>query len=434
MKPFSQLVKAKPLNTFLKHDSVIYNDEYNNLIPNLTFKINKYLRRNIKISVPKIFEGKKVWKEYLSTIYNQKGCGSCWSFAPVACLSDRFNLFTLGYLHMNLSPVRPIICDFQGIEILKPFEDPESVSSEIESIVETYGCKGNTLSEGWKFLYLVGTNTEECLPLSILDYETLPSCIKITGPLYDMCSNYFYNYYNDTQYGTPAKFYSAYHVYAIPGTPNEGGSEYDIREEIFKSGPVTSSMEVYEDFYYFNPNQNIYDWNGVGERIGGHAVVIDGWGEEDGVKYWWIRNSWGPDWGIDGYFKMVRGKNCCRIEENVITGLPNINGMSIFSNVGIPWQELPKDIINKQSGASSNNLAGGIDIVYGYSRRIMSYDRYKPFIKKYDGPIADYNTFIAGNIQTKEDFKIIELERSNTNIIFLLILLVMVLIIIKLKF
>ena len=59
-------------------------------------------------------------------------------------------------------------------------------------------------------------------------------------------------------------------------------------------------------------------------RVGGHAIRIVGWGEESGVKFWWIANSWGTKWGINGYFRMIRGINDCKIEENVVCGLPDL--------------------------------------------------------------------------------------------------------------
>lgn len=43
--------------------------------------------------------------------------------------------------------------------------------------------------------------------------------------------------------------------------------------------------------------------------MGEHAVSILGYGEEDGVKYWLARNSWGASWGDNGFFKMIRGVN-----------------------------------------------------------------------------------------------------------------------------
>merc|ERR1719443_1588080 len=49
------------------------------------------------------------------------------------------------------------------------------------------------------------------------------------------------------------------------------------------------------------------------ERVD-HAVLLVGYGEEDGKKYWKLQNSWGEDWGEDGYFRMIRGVDESGIE------------------------------------------------------------------------------------------------------------------------
>jgi len=39
-----------------------------------------------------------------------------------------------------------------------------------------------------------------------------------------------------------------------------------------------------------------------------HGVLAIGYGEEaDKTKYWLVKNSWGPDWGIAGCIKVGRG-------------------------------------------------------------------------------------------------------------------------------
>ena len=47
-----------------------------------------------------------------------------------------------------------------------------------------------------------------------------------------------------------------------------------------------------------------------------HAVLCYGWGEENGVKFWLIQNSWGKLWGLDGRIKIQRGINMLGIESN----------------------------------------------------------------------------------------------------------------------
>ncbi|KAK4858006.1 hypothetical protein QYF36_019974 [Acer negundo] len=40
-----------------------------------------------------------------------------------------------------------------------------------------------------------------------------------------------------------------------------------------------------------------------------HAVTIVGYGNENGMDYWLIKNSWGQTWGENGYMKILRGSS-----------------------------------------------------------------------------------------------------------------------------
>lgn len=407
-KGLRALISEYPMNTILRGDTKAAEKKYANLIPEPSENIYRFVDIPDTFSVPDSFEGKRVWKKYLSAVQHQRECGSCWAFAAVSVLADRFNLFSRGKLHLNLSPVPIVLCNTHNAYNPEPLNDLETSLKVFESVQKLYGCNGSLLSEAWRMLYTVGTNEQSCMPLSILKFQSPSSCIKLTGPAGDMCSDYLFNFRSNTEYGTPAKFYAAYHVYAVPGTPSGGKnfSELDIRKDIYKFGPVSTAFEVFSDFYTFDPKTTIYRSAQSGTRIAGHAVVLDGWGEENGVKFWWVRNTWGPEWGINGYFRIVRGENHCKIEENVIAGIPDLSSTHFVIPEDIFQRaEIPRDVKNKFTTHSYSNMAGGIDPNTGYSRRIMSYlenrEDIRPILQEQAKiPVPNYSQFVAAHVES----------------------------------
>jgi len=41
-----------------------------------------------------------------------------------------------------------------------------------------------------------------------------------------------------------------------------------------------------------------------------------GWGNESGMDYWLVQNSWSANWGMQGFFKIKFGD--CQIEQYAI--------------------------------------------------------------------------------------------------------------------
>ena len=70
---------------------------------------------------------------------------------------------------------------------------------------------------------------------------------------------------------------------------------------------MPDSLEEYTNGIYYDE---------TGDKRVVHSVSVVGFGVEDDTKYWLVRNSWGSHWGVDGFFRVVRGVNNIAIEED----------------------------------------------------------------------------------------------------------------------
>ncbi|CAJ1387278.1 unnamed protein product [Effrenium voratum] len=85
-------------------------------------------------------------------------------------------------------------------------------------------------------------------------------------------------------------------------------SEEQMLRELVEDGPLVVSFEPQSDLMYYSGG--VYsssphgrsDWEPVD-----HAVLLVGYGLERGRKYWLLQNSWGTDWGEEGFIRMARG-------------------------------------------------------------------------------------------------------------------------------
>ena len=58
-------------------------------------------------------------------------------------------------------------------------------------------------------------------------------------------------------------------------------------------------MIVYKDFHYYK--SGVYHWDKKSTLSGYHAIRMVGYGA-DPEPHWKCANSWGPDWGMKGFF------------------------------------------------------------------------------------------------------------------------------------
>ena len=159
-----------------------------------------------------------------------------------------------------------------------------------------------------------------------------------------------------------------------------------------------------------------------------------------------MKNSWGENWGDNGYFKMLRGKNHCEIEENVIVGNPDFFFPLDYDKPSLSVKrsgrptlyikgETDKSVEDSVKLHSSiNQPGGGINLETGYSRRIEAVMPWVDFSRPVQlEDLPDFDKFVAGvdsnikNIQKKEKknyeiLYIIIFSILNIILIFILIL------------
>jgi cathepsin B len=405
------LILSNPTKTILKNDH-----------PDSTKKhdsIPVFISQR-DIDVPKSFNGKEVWKNLLSQVKNQGECGSCWAFASTSALADRFNIQSLGQMNVDLSETKLVLCDFQGKEL--KLTHPEMGKDRIElsnlnrnSILD-YACVGNTLYDSFRYLYEMGTTTSKCIGYDVLRTSDggekklgsvnnptyIPTCNFIAGPIGDMCNGFSLDYETGSEYGTPARFYKTIGFYSLSKKPS------DIQKDIYLYGPLTSAIRVYADFYTSDFKTQVYKWDKKTPRVGGHAIEVVGWGihtdqsSREETPFWWVKNSWGDKWGIDGYFMMEMGTDQCGIETNFIGCFPDFFYSIGFSlcNVLTGFPKMPEKLTTTRCNIETNIAitGGGIDPTVGYTRRViysMPWLDFSPPINYKTLP--NINNFIAGS-------------------------------------
>uniref|UniRef100_A0A914MYI3 Peptidase C1A papain C-terminal domain-containing protein n=1 Tax=Meloidogyne incognita TaxID=6306 RepID=A0A914MYI3_MELIC len=278
------------LNKFLGVKPTI--DEEQKLKRNEQLKLLKRNKRSIEnnklLEEYKEFDARTEWpecKDVIDTIQDQSACGSCWAVSSASVMQDRICISTGGELKVNIS------------------------SEDILSCEKTsYGCYGGYPEEAFKFWQEKGVCTgsgysdhEGCKPYPFPPnpdeymYST-PRCKR-------RCENRKYKtkYNKDKHYGQePVSL--------------QDSNETDIMKAIIEGGPVEANFIVYYDFFSYS--EGVYEAGDGEEMAGGHAIRIIGWGHHNktDTPYWLIANSWGDQWGENGYFKIARGQDECLIE------------------------------------------------------------------------------------------------------------------------
>jgi len=231
------------------------------------------------LTLPKAFDSRQQWPN-CSAMFNpldQGQCGSCWAFGCVKSLSQRFCVATNASFNLELSEQQMVSCNLDGAE----------------------ACGGGDPITAFRYAAMYGLPLSTCVPYVSGKDGSVPSCTS-------QCND-----------GEKWKVYSAsglsfrWHL-TLAG----------IMESIYTQGPVEACFQVYQDF--MNYKSGVYHYVS-GDHLGGHCVVIVGWGTTpQGVDYWIVQNSWSKSWGMDGFFWIQRGVDECGNEWEVYPALPSL--------------------------------------------------------------------------------------------------------------
>lgn len=201
-----------------------------------------------------------------SNVHNQGACGSCWAVATVVMLEA------------NHESQKKLSRTFSIQQLVDCTPNPKECGGQ-------GGCKGATVELAMTYAQDMGLEDEAGTPYVA----------------------------KDTQCKYPVKSTQA----SFLGTSRRNDIATSLSLESWHTlpenkakplmtslldGPVAVSVGADQWSSY---SSGVFDGCSK-DTVINHAVVLFGYGQDDGGKYWKIRNSWGSNWGENGYIRLLR--------------------------------------------------------------------------------------------------------------------------------
>ena len=214
---------------------------------------NKVLRNTIstkKLDIPDSFDWRD--KGVVNAIKDQADCGSCWAFSAITTSESAYAITTGNLFHFS--------------------------EQNLIDCSPCWGCSGGWPLDALNFVMEVQRGqfmSEDDYPYRALDCACQLDYSKLIG-----------------------KITSIQMV--------KDGDENDLKEKVATYGVASVCISA-GNTPFMSYSGGILDNDDCAEID--HAVAVVGYGTENGVDFWIVRNSWGSSWGENGYVRMIRNKN-----------------------------------------------------------------------------------------------------------------------------
>jgi len=239
-------------------------DEFKNIIL-MKNKVTPTKKNMFQGTAPLIPEGTTFdWRNHspsvVTPVYNQAQCGSCWAFSITENIESQWAL--AGNALTSLSMQQVVSCD-----------------------TSDDGCGGGDPPTAYE--YVIGAGGLE-------PYADYP--------------------YTSENGNTGTCQFNAADIVAHISSFTTIGSEQQAQSYLTSNGPLSVCVDA-ESWQYYNGGI-ITTSDDCGTSLD-HCVMITGYGSQDGVSYWWVRNSWGSDWGQSGYLQVQSMQDVCGIAQEI---------------------------------------------------------------------------------------------------------------------
>lgn len=98
--------------------------------------------------------------------------------------------------------------------------------------------------------------------------------------------------------------------------------EKEIAAFLAENGPVSAALNAFAmQFYRKGVSHPLKIF--CNPWMIDHAVLLVGFGQRNGVPFWAIKNSWGEDYGEQGYYYLYRGSGLCGIHKMCSSAIVN---------------------------------------------------------------------------------------------------------------